>query len=272
MHGWNDDEEGLNKKEMQNSPVQERRVSQGEVTDEDSEADREWESWEDMTVKRSNHGDSDGSISDQIENELKKMPSTISPKSPKIPSDKESDRSGKSASSDTNFDWSRSSQHVEDLWGSGCHEEEVQFKQTTSRSLRLGSAGKKFSSHKKAADGTRHLPISPSSLKKDSGLKLGSTRKNKVKLTPPRPARPLGAEFDIMEIEVKKKVAIVETEPDFFSDMIPEIKTPVTADALLPKSSHSKGSTVGRRASPVAKPSLSFAVTQDSTAVSECTC
>ncbi|XP_064616108.1 LOW QUALITY PROTEIN: protein-associating with the carboxyl-terminal domain of ezrin-like [Liolophura sinensis] len=269
VQGWNDDEEGLNKnelKENRTSLSHERRGSQGEVTDDDSEVDGEWESWDDMTGKRSNNGDSDGNISDQIENELKKMPSTISPKSPKSPGDKETSPVGsvKSASSDTKFDWSRNSQHSEDLWENDDNQEKTSSRQMKSRVLRLGSAGRKNSSGKNAGDGSHDLSVSSDSFRKNSSLKLGSSRKNKLKSTPPKPSRPLGAEFDIMEIEVKKKVVTVEAEPDFFSDMIPEIKTPVKADVRLPNTSHSKGSPVASKASPVAKPSLSFAVTQDS--------
>ncbi|XP_052092631.1 protein-associating with the carboxyl-terminal domain of ezrin-like [Mytilus californianus] len=83
----------------------------------------------------------------------------------------------------------------------------------------------------------------PSSKSNRTFKKSGMSLKGKVKTIKPQANKPLGAEFDIHNVEIKVQA---QKEEDFFADMIPEIKPTTPKENLslsLPKSPVSSSKT-----------------------------
>ncbi|XP_071097282.1 protein-associating with the carboxyl-terminal domain of ezrin-like isoform X2 [Haliotis cracherodii] len=219
-----------------NETYKEVKVSDMDVKvtscEQNGEEKSDWSDWENNrndTNDNVNQSDStldEDKLSDEIENELRSMPSTVS-FSPK-PSDTSS------TFPSPNVDWS-------DTVGSMSDSSKPDARQgRTKGALKLGGQSKAKKSGDKETTTvhvetelsdwgqtwdnvdsvTEHTDNSTSSTKHSSTKQPSSTLKPVMKPTIPKPQSDLGAEFDIKGIKVQ---ASTTTDVDFFSDMMPEI-------------------------------------------------
>lgn len=147
-------------------------------------------------------------------------------------------------------DWEDENQSLNDDWSNSSHDRvtsptnsSVAIETTQSLSSnklhspnKIPPTDKRTDSMRLKDNGINENTSKSSSKTNHSVKKSGMSLKGKVKTIKPQANKPLGAEFDIHNVEIKVQA---QKEEDFFADMIPEIKPTTPKENLslsLPKS------------------------------------